>query len=86
MNLSKNGINTSISSVTSIEELGFWVLIEDQEYFIPFDDYPAFLNATIDEIFDVTMVGPSQLSWGKLDIDIELDALMEPHRFPLVYQ
>jgi len=65
MNLSKNGINTSISSVTSIEELGFWVLIEDQEYFIPFDDYPAFLNATIDEIFDVTMVGPSQLSWGK---------------------
>jgi len=26
-----------------INDLGFWALVEEKEYFIPFSDYPGFL-------------------------------------------
>jgi hypothetical protein len=62
---------------------GFWFLTEDREYFVPFDDYPAFKSATVEQIFDVRQIGAEQLHWPDLDVDIELPALDDPSRFPL---
>jgi Protein of unknown function (DUF2442) len=86
MNSSKNGISTFSSSVTNIEKFGFWMIIENREYFIAFKDYPHFNKATIEEIFDFKMTSKNQLHWKKLDIDIELEALEKPHLFPLIYK
>lgn len=80
-----NGTNILDCSITNIEKFGFWMILFDKEYFISFNDYPKFKNATIEQIFDFELLSPKQICWKKLDIDIEVDALENPARFTLLY-
>ncbi len=85
MSLKRPGTSTLDSEVTNIAATGFWLLVDDAEYFIPFSDYPAFLQASVEQIFAVERIGPRQFHWPELDTDIELDALEHPERFPLTW-
>jgi hypothetical protein len=82
----KNGTDTLTNSVTNISSLGFWMIVDQKEYFISFDDYPEFKKATIDCIFNVQFLSPSQFHWPGIDVDIELDALANPDKFNLLYR
>jgi len=86
MSLSKNGTITSDCKLTSINDLGLWVLIEDKEYFIPFKDYPGFRESSLDQIFNIRYYPSGQLCWADLDIDIDLKSLSEPESFPLIWK
>ncbi len=72
-------------SITGINTLGLYILVEDKEYFIPFDHYPAFRKATLEQIFKYKRISPSQFTWPELDCDIELLALEKPEQFPLQF-
>jgi len=86
MNLLKYGKTIfNNSEVTSITKFGFWLLIDDKEYFVPFAEYTGFFKAKIEDILDFKMLSPNQLYWEKLDIDIEVDALENPRNFPLIF-
>ncbi|MFQ5343014.1 MAG: DUF2442 domain-containing protein [Anaerolineae bacterium] len=80
------GAAISHSEVTNIGATGFWLLVDDKEYFVPFDDYPVFWEATVAQIYAVRRLGPTQFHWPALDADIELEALEYPERFPLVFR
>ncbi len=80
------GVSISRSEVTNISALGFWLLIDDREYFVPFADYPVFKDATVAQIYNVQQLGPGQFHWPELDADVELDALQHPERFPLQFK
>jgi hypothetical protein len=77
------GTNISQTSilVTNIEQDGFWLLTSEGEYFVAFADYPDFYQATVAQIhnFRGSLEG---CYWPDLDIDIEMDALKHPERFP----
>lgn len=60
MTLSKSGVNSSHSEVTNISSAGFWLLVEDREYFVPFEDYPAFKKATVEQIYQFQQLSPEQ--------------------------
>ena len=79
------GVDISPSEVTNISVFGFWLLVDDREYFVPFADYPAFQEATVTQIYVVQRLSPTQFHWPELDIDIELDALEHPEQFPQVF-
>jgi len=85
MSSSQPGADISFSEVTNISVLGFWFLVDDQEYFVPFADYPAFREATVAQIYAVQRLSDRQFYWPDLDIDIELDALDHPDQYPLVF-
>ena len=74
------------SEVTNISSVGFWILIQDKEYFVSFNEYPFFKNISVQDIFKVSMLSPDQLYWEEHDIDIELSALQNPNQFPLLYK
>jgi hypothetical protein len=80
------GVVTSYSEVTNISATGFWLLVDDKEYFVPFDDYPAFQKVTVAQIYAVQRLSPTQFHWPEPDIDIELEALEHPERFPLAFR
>jgi len=80
------GTSISQSEITNISAIGFWLLVDNLEYFVPFDDYPVFKNATVAQICSVQRLDPRQLHWPELDADIELDALQYPERFPLQFK
>ena len=86
MSLPPLGADISASEVTNISAFGFWMLVDDREYFVPFADYPQFLGATVAQIYAVERIGPTQFHWPDLDIDIELDALRDPESYPLKFR
>jgi hypothetical protein len=86
MSSGQPGTNISINEITNIEPLGFWVLVDDKEYFVPFADYPVFQGASIQQIFQMQRLSLTQLHWPELDADIELEALEQPEHYPLVFK
>jgi hypothetical protein len=75
-----------ISDITSITKDGFWLLVEDKEYFVAFADYPVFKRATVEQILAVKRIATGHYHWQAFDADIELEALENPERFPLIYR
>jgi hypothetical protein len=86
MTLLKHGKDISTNDrVTNITRVGFWILIDQIEYFIPFNKYPVFRQATIEQINNIALLTPDQVYWKSLDCDIELKALQEPLNYPLKF-
>lgn len=70
--------------VTNISKHGFWLLIEEKEYFLPFKEFPWFKDARISEISDVSFLNDKHLFWEKLDIDLTLNMIQNPQDYPLI--
>jgi len=73
------------AEVTNISPFGFWILAGDREYFVDFEEYPAFEDASVLAIATVKADAAGNLHWPLLDADIELLALEHPQDYPLVY-
>jgi hypothetical protein len=80
------GANTLTIEVTNISAHGFWILMNEKEYFLSFTNFPWFKKATIDEICDVHLQNEQHLYWVKLDVDLELASIINPENYPLIYK
>lgn len=69
--------------VTNMAPTGFWLLLEGREVFLPFSKFPWFRQAQIAQICDVELPSPGHLYWPLLDIDISVDSIEHPERYPL---
>jgi len=54
------------------------------EYFLPYDEYPWFKEATVGQILQVELLHGLHLHWPALDIDLSLDCLNNPQDYPLI--
>ena len=86
MKSSTRGANTSQVEVTNIDQFGFWLLIRDREYFIPYEDYPWFRKASVDQILHVELLHGEHLHWPDLDVDLSVEILDSAESFPLIYK
>lgn len=84
MNSKLAGNDTSALDILNISRHGFWLLVAGDEYFLPFDEFPWFRQATIDAILHVEQPHPGHLYWPDLDIDLSLDSIENPAAYPLV--
>ena len=78
----KLGEGTSVS-VENITPLGIWLFVKDKEYFLSYKDYPYFKDQTIGSILNVELIHGFHLYWPDLDVDLELDNLENPEKYPL---
>ncbi len=76
-------METLQTEVTNISIHGFWILSDDKEYFLSFDDFPWFKDKTINDITNIQSFDAGHLYWESLDIDLSLDMIEHPERFPL---
>ena len=86
MKFTKPGKNTSAAEVSNISAHGFWLLVQDKEYFLSFDENPWFKDATVSQILHVDLQHGHHLHWPDLDVDIELESLDSPGKYPLIYK
>ncbi len=77
------GTNTSEVEVTNISQHGFWILLKDKELFVPFGEFPWFREAPVGAILNVELPHPGHLYWPDLDIDLAVESIEHPERFPL---
>jgi hypothetical protein len=78
------GRSTSAVEVTNISPSGFWLLLGDEELFVPFGEFPWFREATVAKIFDVQRPAPHHLYWPQLDVDLAVESIRDPAKFPLL--
>ena len=84
--LKKLGRSISASAeVQNISQHGIWILVNGQEFFLSFIEFPWFLRATIEQIYNLQFFHGKHLHWPSLDVDIELEALKYPDAYPLKY-
>lgn len=80
------GTNTSEVEVTQISKHGIWLLIQEQEHFLSFENFPWFKDAPVSAIHNVELLNEHHLYWQDLDVDVALESLVHPDQFPLVSQ
>jgi hypothetical protein len=78
------GTSTLEAEVTNISKHGFWVLLDERELFLPFEEFPWFKGASVEAILELERPQPHHLYWPSLDVDLSVESIEEPSRFPLV--
>ena len=78
------GTITSAPEVTNISRHGFWLLMGDEELLLPFEQFPWFRSATVEQITHVECPSPDHLYWPSLDVDLAVASIRDPEAFPLV--
>jgi hypothetical protein len=84
----KLGKRTSVpdAEVVSVSPHGIWIAVLEREFLLPFEQYPWFREATVGEIQHVQLLRDRHLRWPALDIDLEVESLIHPERYPLRYR
>ena len=77
------GIGTSEVEVTNISAQGIWLLVGTEELFLSYKEFPWFKNASVGKILKVRNPTPGHLYWPELDVDLRLETIRHPDRFPL---
>jgi len=62
-----------------------WILVNEHEFFIPFKEFPWFLKATIEQIYNMEFFHGKHLHWPSLDVDIDVESLKNLEAYPLKY-
>jgi hypothetical protein len=75
---------TSAAEVTNVSANGFWLLLDGTELFVEFRLFPWFRDASIGQITNVERPSAHHLHWPELDVDLAVDSLTDPARYPLV--
>ncbi len=77
------GKSTSPAEITNISSNGVWLLSGDRELFMSYDDFPWFRDVPVGEILKVEEPTPGHFFWPDLDVDIGIEIIEHPERFPL---
>ena len=83
-NSERLGKISSGCEIANISPFGLWVLANGKEYFLDHKRFPWFKAATVEHVLDIESPRPGHLRWPSLDVDLHVDSLEHPERYPLV--
>jgi hypothetical protein len=84
MTLKSHGKNTSSVEVLNISSFGFWILVKEKEYFLPYKDFPWFQDQILRSIQNVELIHDHHLYWPDLDVDLDVNSFNNLEKFSLV--
>ena len=74
---------TAAIEVVHVSKHGFWLNVQGDELFLSFADFPWFQTARLSSVFNVELIHEFHLRWPDLDVDLELDCVRHPEKYPL---
>ena len=83
MKLKKRGRSISEAEIQNVSEFGVWMLVKGKEYFLSYKEFPWFSKATVEQVYNFELLHGRHLYWPDLDIDLALESLSSPEKFPL---
>ena len=86
MNSAALGRSISPVELSNVSPHGFWLFLGDREVFVSFKDFPWFQDASVRQIANVKLPSPHHLYWPDLDIDLAVESIEHPEKYPLVSQ
>lgn len=82
-NLKSNSASTLVS-VLMINAQGIMLSVLGNDYFLSYNRIPWMQDASIRSVLNVQMSGPEAIEWPDLDVDLEIESLRHPERYPLI--
>ena len=86
MNSSRPGAPTLGVEVVDISAHGIWLLAGEEELFLAHDEFPWFKQGSVAAVLNVREEGAGNLHWPDLDVDLCLESIRHPERYPLKAQ
>ena len=86
MKSAMHGTTTSDVEVDNVSDDGFWLRIGQERLRVPYAEFPWFRHASLAHLLHVTMPHQDSVRWPDLDIDLAVESIRHPERFPLVYR
>ena len=80
----QHGSSTSEAEVTHISKHGIWLMLGERELFMPFAHFPWFRDASVAAVQNVEWQHARHLYWPQLDVDVSVESIEHPERFPLI--
>ncbi len=77
------GLGTSGVEVTNVSSHGIWLLSGENELFLSYEDFPWFKDQPLRRILTVEEPSPGHFYWPELDVDLGVESIEHPERFPL---
>ena len=74
------------SSRSDISPHGIWVLARGEEIFLPYEMFPWFKTGTVEAVLNVEEQSPEHYYWPDLDIDLSLESMRDPKKYPLMFK
>lgn len=78
-----HGNSTLAVEVTHISSHGVWLLSNDKELFMPYEEFPWFKDQPIKSIINVEELSTGHFYWPDIDVDLTVESIEHPKRFPL---
>jgi len=82
MRLLKRGKDIFVT-VENITPFGIWLFAKGREYFLSYEVFPYFKDQILSSIQNVQLLHGYHLYWPDLDVDLEIDNLENPEKYPL---
>lgn len=76
-------VDTSVS-VLMINAQGIMLSVCGNDYFLSYNRIPWMRDASINNVLNVKMSGRNAIEWPDLNVDLEIDSLKHPERYPLI--
>lgn len=70
--------------VLMINDKGLMISVQGQDYFLSYNRIPWMRNASIADALNVQMSGRNAIEWPNLDVELEIESLKHPERYPLL--
>jgi len=74
------------AGLAGFDKHGIWLLVRGSEYFLPYEQFPWFRDASVRDVLHVGLLHEQHLHWPALDVDLSLESLRTPEAFPLTYE
>ena len=78
-----HGKNTLKAEITNISSNGIWLLANNKEYFLSYEDFPWFKDQPVKSIIHMEEHAPGHFYWPEIDVDLTVEIIEHPERYPL---
>ena len=82
--ISNNSTDNTSASVLMINAQGIMLSVCGHDYFLSYNRIPWMQDTPIRSVLNVKMSGPEAIEWPDLDVDLEIDSLRHPEKYPLL--
>ena len=79
-----HGMSTSEIEVSLVSNKGFWLLVDEEELFVSYADFPWFKQATIEQVTTIERPSTNHLYWPLIDVDLAIASIRDPAAFRLI--
>ena len=75
-----HGDSTLVVEITHISSHGVWLLSNDKELFMSYEEFPWFKDIPVKSIINVEEQSPGTFYWQDIKIDLTMESIEHPER------